>query len=104
WQKEHADDAALAKSIVEGKGKFMPPMKEKPAKEDVDKLVALVRSFSGGKEVVKEESKERPKKPPDEPRIEAGPKQPPKEPGRSAEERAAQIRVASVVDREYCQN
>jgi quinol-cytochrome oxidoreductase complex cytochrome b subunit/mono/diheme cytochrome c family protein len=104
WQKEHADDAALAKSIVEGKGKFMPPMKEKPAKEDVDKLVALVRSFSGGKAVVKEESKEPPAKPPDEPKIAVGPKKPPAESGPSAEEKAAQIRVATVIYREYCVN
>jgi len=104
WQKEHADDSALAKSIVEGKDKFMPPMKEKPAKEDVDKLVAFVRSFAGGKQIVKEESKEPPTKPPDEPKIDIGPKKPPKEPGASAEEKAAQIRVASVIYREYCVN
>ena len=106
WQKEHADDAALAKSIVEGKGKFMPPMKEKPAKEDVDKLVAFIRSFSDGKQVVKEESKEPPAKPPDEPKVELPPPKPQTKPptGPSAEERAAQLRVATVIYREYCVN
>jgi ubiquinol-cytochrome c reductase cytochrome b subunit len=104
WQTEHADDAALAKSIVEGKGKFMPAMKEKPAEEDVEKLVAFVRSFSGGNVIVKEESKEPPTKPIEEPKIDIGPKKPPKELGPSAEEKAAQIRVATVIYREYCVN
>jgi ubiquinol-cytochrome c reductase cytochrome b subunit len=104
WQREHADDAALAKSIVEGKGEFMPPMKGKPANEDVAKLVGLVRSFAGGAQVVKEESKEPPTKASDEPKIDTGPKKPAKEPGPSAEDRAAQIRVASVTYREYCLN
>jgi ubiquinol-cytochrome c reductase cytochrome b subunit len=97
WQKKNPDEV-LRKSIVEGKLPFMPAMKEKPADEDVDKLLGFVRSFAGGTQVVKEESKEPPTKPPDEP------KNPPKEPGPSAEEKAAQIRVATVVYREYCVN
>ena len=57
WQKEHTEDAALAKSIVEGKGKFMPPMKEKPAKGMWTSWLPSSRSFSDGKTVVDEESK-----------------------------------------------
>jgi quinol-cytochrome oxidoreductase complex cytochrome b subunit/mono/diheme cytochrome c family protein len=105
WHKDHGDDSVLVKSIVEGvKDTFMPPMKEKPAKEDVDKLVAFVRSFAGGEQIVKEESKDPPAKPPDEPKIDVSPKKPSREPGASAEEKAAQIRVASVIYREYCLN
>jgi ubiquinol-cytochrome c reductase cytochrome b subunit len=104
WQKKNPDNDELKKSIVKGKLPFMPAMKEKPDDEDVDKLVAFVRSFAGGKQIVKEESKEPPTKPPDEPIIDIGPKKPPKEPGASADERAAQLRVASVIYREYCLN
>jgi mono/diheme cytochrome c family protein len=70
----------------------------------VEKLVAFVRSFSGGNVIVKEESKEPPTKPMEEPKIDIGPKKPPKELGPSAEEKAAQIRVATVIYREYCVN
>jgi len=99
WQSEHPD-AELEKAIVEGKGKFMPPVKDKLDKEDLDKLVAVVRSFKGAAVVVKDEPKEPPKPPPDV----TVPPPPLKEPGPAAEERAAQIRAASVVFRQYCVN
>jgi mono/diheme cytochrome c family protein len=104
WQKAHADDAALARSIREGvKGTFMPATKDRLAAEDVDKLVAFVRSFKE-RTVVKEEPKE-PPKPPDAPKIDVIPPKPPsKPPGPSDEERAAKVRVASVIYREYCVN
>jgi quinol-cytochrome oxidoreductase complex cytochrome b subunit/mono/diheme cytochrome c family protein len=103
FQKDHTD-ADLARSIIEGKGKFMPKMKDPPAKEDVDKLVAFVRSFKEGKLIVKEEPKE-PPSPPDAPKVEPHPPAvSPMEPGLSAEERAAKIRAASVFYREYCIN
>jgi mono/diheme cytochrome c family protein len=102
WQSEQTD-AGLGKPILEGKGKFMPPIKDKLAPEDMKKLVAFVRSFKEGKLVVKEEPKEPPKLPPDltgEP--ETTP--PPKDSGLSAAQRAAKTRAASVLYREYCLN
>jgi quinol-cytochrome oxidoreductase complex cytochrome b subunit/cytochrome c len=104
WQKAHADDAELRASILDGKGKFMAPMKDKLAKEDVAKLVAVVRSFGEGK-LVKEEPKTPPEPPPDVPKPEPGVKPPPpKEPGAFDEDRAARIRAASVIYRESCLN
>jgi ubiquinol-cytochrome c reductase cytochrome b subunit len=102
WQSEHAD-ADLGKSILEGKGKFMPPIKDKLAPEDMQKLVAFVRSFKDGGLVVKEEPREPPKLPPDLVG-EREPSPPPKEKdqGISAEERATKVRAASVLYREYC--
>ena len=86
WQSAHPD-AELEKAIVDGKGKFMPPVKDKLDKEDLDKLVAFVRSFKGAAVVVKDEPKEPPTPPPDAP---AAPP-PLKGPDSLAEKRAAQI-------------
>ncbi|HEV3235870.1 MAG TPA: cytochrome b N-terminal domain-containing protein [Gemmataceae bacterium] len=107
WHAEHASDAELAKSILEGKGKFMVPLKGKMATEDANRLVAFVRSFKEGK-VVKAEPKEPPKPPPDKPLIEYGPETAPpkvipsKDTRPAAQEKAARIRAASVLYREYC--
>jgi mono/diheme cytochrome c family protein len=49
WHKDHADDADLAKSILEGKGKFMTAQKDKLSKDDVTKLIAYVRKFKDAK-------------------------------------------------------
>ena len=51
WQKSRTD-ADLAHSILEGKGKFMLPMKDKLGTVDIKEMVALVRGFEGGKQVV----------------------------------------------------
>jgi mono/diheme cytochrome c family protein len=51
WQKSRTD-ADLAHSILEGKGKFMLPMKDKLGTVDVKQMVALVRGFQDGKQVV----------------------------------------------------
>jgi mono/diheme cytochrome c family protein len=51
WQKSRKD-AELAHSILEGKGKFMLPMKDKLGSIDVKQMVALVRGFEGGKQTV----------------------------------------------------
>jgi mono/diheme cytochrome c family protein len=51
WQKSRTD-ADLAHSILEGKGKFMLPMKDKLGSVDVKQMVALIRAFEGGKQVV----------------------------------------------------
>ena len=64
WQTKNPD-AELVKAIVDGKGKFMPPVKDKLDKADLEKLVAFVRSFKGAAVVVKDEPKVLPKPPPD---------------------------------------
>jgi mono/diheme cytochrome c family protein len=51
WQKSRSD-ADLAQSILQGKGKFMLPMKDKLGTVDVKQMVSLVRGFEGGKQVV----------------------------------------------------
>lgn len=55
WQ-ESRSDADLAQSILQGKGKLMLPMKEKLGSVDVKQVVALVRGFKGGKQVIPLES------------------------------------------------
>ena len=51
WQKSRSD-ADLARSILEGKGKFMLPMQDKLGSVDVQKMVALVRAFQGGQQMI----------------------------------------------------
>ncbi|MGE5191006.1 MAG: cytochrome c [Deltaproteobacteria bacterium] len=69
WQKSRSD-ADLAHSILEGKGKFMLPMKDKLGSVDVQKMVALVRAFDGGQQVIAVEG---PKAPgPEAPVVAAG--------------------------------
>jgi mono/diheme cytochrome c family protein len=48
WQKDRVDDA-LIKSILEGKGKFMTPQKDKLSKDEVKQLVDYVRTFKDAK-------------------------------------------------------
>jgi mono/diheme cytochrome c family protein len=49
------NDADLGRSIHEGKGKSMPSMRGKLGSVDVGQMVAFVRGFQGGKQVVEEE-------------------------------------------------
>jgi cbb3-type cytochrome c oxidase subunit III len=51
WQKSRKD-ADLSHSILEGKGKFMLPMKDKLGSVDTKDMVALVRGFDGGKQII----------------------------------------------------
>jgi mono/diheme cytochrome c family protein len=51
WQKSRTD-SDLAHSVLEGKGKFMLPMKDKLGPVNAKDMVALVREFNGGKKVV----------------------------------------------------
>jgi mono/diheme cytochrome c family protein len=51
WQKSRTD-ADLAQSILLGKGKFMRPMADKLGTVDIKQIVALVRGFQGGKQVI----------------------------------------------------
>jgi mono/diheme cytochrome c family protein len=104
WQADRGD-ADLARSIREGKGKFMLPMKDKLAGTDVERLVTLVRSFREGSQVVKTEPL--PSRPPEklpEPPVPV-PVPAPKEPSlpqRASEELAFQTRIASSLYRQYC--
>jgi mono/diheme cytochrome c family protein len=54
WQSSKSD-AVLTRSILEGKGKLMPKMKKKLGSLDVAAMVAFVRGFKDGKQVVEEE-------------------------------------------------
>jgi mono/diheme cytochrome c family protein len=51
WQKSRKDED-LSHSILEGKGKFMLPMKDKLGSVDTKDMVALVRGFDGGKQII----------------------------------------------------
>jgi mono/diheme cytochrome c family protein len=51
WQQSRTDKD-LGQSILEGKGKFMLPMKDKLGPVNVKDMVALVREFKGGKKVI----------------------------------------------------
>ncbi|HEV2948496.1 MAG TPA: cytochrome b N-terminal domain-containing protein [Gemmataceae bacterium] len=51
WQTDRKD-ADLKKSILEGKGKFMLPMKDKLNEADADQMVAFVRTFRTGKQLI----------------------------------------------------
>jgi mono/diheme cytochrome c family protein len=57
WQAGHTD-AELKRSILEGKGKFMLSMKDKLRPTDAEQLVAYVRAFGGGKQVVQVPSRQ----------------------------------------------
>jgi cytochrome c oxidase cbb3-type subunit 3 len=54
WQALRSD-AELAQSILEGRAKAMPRMKNKLGSVDVSRIVAFVRAFTGGKQVVPDE-------------------------------------------------
>jgi mono/diheme cytochrome c family protein len=56
WQSSRTD-SELRQSILAGKGKSMPAMKEKVGSIGVMQMVALVREFRGGKLVVEEEDR-----------------------------------------------
>ncbi len=105
WQSSRSN-VELSHSILEGKGKFMLPMKDKLGGTDVQQMVAYVRAFQGGKQVVAVGPKEPPVSPaPQHPAIVPAPlaqtKQP-RPPTPANEETAARTRVASVLYRQYC--
>ena len=54
WQKSRTD-ADLGHSILEGKGKFMLPMKDKIGSVDVKQMVTLVRGFNSGQQIIEPE-------------------------------------------------
>jgi mono/diheme cytochrome c family protein len=114
WQKSRAD-ADLTRSVLEGKGKFMLPMKDKLGSVDVQQMVALVRAFEGGLQMIAVEG---PKAPGPEAPIAvavppAGPGHTPAatlpEPAPRDEPRlapsadvAARIRMGAAIFRQYC--
>jgi mono/diheme cytochrome c family protein len=51
WHASRSD-AELSRSILEGRGKSMPRMKSKLGSVDVQRMVAFVRGFAGGTQVV----------------------------------------------------
>jgi quinol-cytochrome oxidoreductase complex cytochrome b subunit/mono/diheme cytochrome c family protein len=98
WQKSHGD-AEVKKSILEGKGKFMLPMKDKLGPADVDQMIAYVRAFDGGKQVVQIEPRAPIVPPPDTPVVIPSKD---KKPATTSPEEAARMRVAVGLYRQYC--
>jgi mono/diheme cytochrome c family protein len=114
WQKSRTD-ADLARSILEGKGKFMLPMQDKLGSVDVREMVALIRAFEGGRQTIAVEG---PKAPgPEAPVVVAvAPAGPPRSPAAALPEIApgdeprlaptadiaARIRVGAGIFRQYC--
>jgi quinol-cytochrome oxidoreductase complex cytochrome b subunit/mono/diheme cytochrome c family protein len=105
WQAAHSD-AEVKKSILDGQGKFMLPMKDKLSPTDADQMVAYVRAFRGGKQVIQVEPQVPIVPPgPTQPAVVTGPKAPaaklPSPPPVSAE-MAARTRIATGLYRQYC--
>jgi quinol-cytochrome oxidoreductase complex cytochrome b subunit/mono/diheme cytochrome c family protein len=104
WQDSRRD-ADLLHSILEGKGKIMVPMKDKLGTADAEQMVAFVRGFRGGKQVVQlEPQPEVLPPPPTEPAVVPGPKPFPTitAPASPSAEMAARTRVAAGLFRQYC--
>jgi mono/diheme cytochrome c family protein len=101
WQAGH-NEADLKKSILDGKGKFMQPMKDKLSPADAEGVVAYVRAFQGGKQVV-DVGPQLPVVPPSptEPTVVVGPKGPPTKPP-TTPEAAERTRVATAMYRNFC--
>jgi len=55
WHRSRTD-AELGRSIVEGKGKSMPKMRAKLGSCSVQEMVAFIRAFQGGKQVVPDQA------------------------------------------------
>jgi mono/diheme cytochrome c family protein len=106
WQAAHSD-AELSKSILGGKGPFMLPMKDKLSPADADRIVAYLRGFRSGKQVVQVEPQPPVVPPaPDRPTVVPGPKEvrpavKPR-PTPAPKETAVRTRVATGLYRQYC--
>jgi ubiquinol-cytochrome c reductase cytochrome b subunit len=102
WQALRTD-AELLHSILEGKGKFMLPTKDKLSKVDAERMVGYVRAFKEGKQVVRLEPQQPVvPPPPQQPVISPSPKQPQKSATSPSAETAARLRAATVLYRQYC--
>jgi ubiquinol-cytochrome c reductase cytochrome b subunit len=101
WQASRTDPE-LKKSILDGKGKFMVPMKDKLSTGDVEKMVAYVREFRGGKQVVPAEAAPVVvSAPASQPTVVIGRKRP-APPATASAETAARLRTAAGLYRQYC--
>jgi mono/diheme cytochrome c family protein len=108
WQKSRTDED-ISRSIVQGKGKFMLPMKDKLGTIDVSQMVALVRGFKDGKQIIEVEP---PKgfgpPPPVAPTAPVTPLPPGAEATKpsplveTSGEDAARIRIGANIFRQYC--
>jgi mono/diheme cytochrome c family protein len=110
WQKSRGDKE-LSHSILDGKGKYMLPMKDKLGPVNVEQMVKLIRGFKGGQQVIELAAPKLPGPPPPENltgpvTIPATPmpKTPVAPPALVAPsgELAARIRTGSVIFRQYC--
>jgi ubiquinol-cytochrome c reductase cytochrome b subunit len=99
WSSKRTD-AELKHSILEGKGKFMLPMKDKLSEKDAEEMVKYVRAFKEGKLVVRvEPPKPEVSTPPTKPIVVPSPKSQPATPAVDTTER---LRVATGLYRQYC--
>ena len=104
WQASRSD-AALKHSILEGKGKFMLPMKDKLGPDDADQMLAFLRAFGGGKQLVVLEPRERPLPPPREhpvPGTRTTPVAAGSAPTAPSAESVGRLRAVTRLYRQYC--
>jgi quinol-cytochrome oxidoreductase complex cytochrome b subunit/mono/diheme cytochrome c family protein len=94
-------DADLKQSILNGKGKFMLPMSDKLGPADAERMVAYLRKFQGGKQLIKVQPAPPPPSPA-QPVVVPGPA--PRPPvGEVSAPSAARLSVATGLFRQYCQ-
>jgi mono/diheme cytochrome c family protein len=103
WQTARSA-SQLTTSILNGKGPFMLPMKDKLGGTDVQQMVAYIRSFQAGKQVVKVQPEPLQGSVPEGPPLfaparEEKPLVPSPAP---SDQTAARIRVATDLYRNYC--
>lgn len=104
WQTAHRD-AEFKQAILNGKGKFMPAMKDKLSPAEAQQMVDYVRAFRGGKHVVKVEPQPSVvPSPPSKPAVVPSPKPPPAGQPKTtpSPKLAARVRVATGLYRQYC--
>jgi cbb3-type cytochrome c oxidase subunit III len=109
WHEEKKNPAELVKAILSG-GKYMPPMKDKLTPEIAEKMVAFVRGFENGKQVVELEKQELPKQPvktpdwapPLEKVAEKAAKESKDKTTMPSPDAGQRLRAASVLFRQYC--
>jgi mono/diheme cytochrome c family protein len=99
WQTAH-NDADLKQSILNGKGKFMLPMKDKLGPADAEAMVKYVRAFRGGDQVIHVEPPPPVVPPPERPAVIPPTTTPAPAPAR--EDVAVRMRAATVIFRQYC--
>jgi mono/diheme cytochrome c family protein len=103
WQASRSD-ADFKQSILQGKGKFMLPMKDRISPGDADQVVAYIRAFRGGKQAVQAEPPLVIAPQPTQPTVAPTTKRPPTEQRTSAPDAqtAARLRAATGLYRQYC--